>query len=87
MDDPAKSGCTGNDSALFSRVASQQKQGGKPLRISKKIVGKMASCPHVGKSLELKSPFGAESMTYKWPLKKGKGSVRRSEVILLFFQH
>ena len=33
-----------------------------------------------GKVLELKSPFGEETMTYKWPLKKGKGSVRRSEV-------
>ena len=38
------------------------------------------SGPHVGKVLELKSPFGEESITYKWPLKKGKGSVRRSEV-------
>jgi H3 lysine-79-specific histone-lysine N-methyltransferase len=37
------------------------------------------SGPHVGKVLELKSPFGEESITYKWPLKKGKGSVRRSE--------
>ena len=36
--------------------------------------------PHVGKNLELKSPFGEESVIYKWPLKKGKGSVRRSEV-------
>ena len=42
------------------------------------------SGPHVGKVLELKSPFGEESITYKWPLKKGKGSVRRSEVRNLF---
>ena len=41
------------------------------------------SGPHVGKVLELKSPFGEESITYKWPLKKGKGSVRRSEVSFL----
>ena len=40
--------------------------------------------PHVGKNLELKSPFGEESVIYKWPLKKGKGSVRRSEVSILF---
>ena len=39
----------------------------------------MASDSHVGKSLELKSPMGEKSITYKWPLKKGKGSVRRSE--------
>ena len=39
---------------------------------------------HVGKVLELKSPFGEEIVTYKWPLKKGKGSVRRSEVRNLF---
>ena len=38
------------------------------------------SGPHVGRVLELKSPFGEETITYKWPLKKGKGSVRRSEV-------
>ena len=43
-------------------------------------------CPHVGKVLELKSPFGKESMTYKWPLKKGRGSVRRSEVRFLIFE-
>ena len=35
---------------------------------------------HVGKVLELKSPFGTDSMSYKWPLKKGRGSIRRSEV-------
>ena len=29
--------------------------------------------------LLLKSPMGAESMIYSWPLKKGKGSLRRSE--------
>ena len=34
---------------------------------------------HVGKTLELKSPMGEKSIFYKWPLKKGKGSVRRSE--------
>ena len=39
-----------------------------------------SSNSHVGKVLELKSPFGTESMTYKWPLKKGRGSIRRSEV-------
>ncbi len=33
-----------------------------------------------GRFLELKSPMGAQSMRYKWPLKKGKGSMRRSEV-------
>lgn len=31
-------------------------------------------------TLILKSPMGAEAMTYTWPLKKGKGSMRRSEV-------
>ena len=34
---------------------------------------------HVGKSLELKSPMGERSAFYKWPLQKGKGSVRRAE--------
>ena len=34
---------------------------------------------HVGKSLELKSPMGVKSAIYKWPLQKGKGSVRRAE--------
>ena len=46
---------------------------------SPKVTKKMASDSHVGKSLELKSPMGEKSITYKWPLKKGKGSVRRSE--------
>ena len=41
---------------------------------------KMASdSAHVGKSLELKSPMGVKSAIYKWPLQKGKGSVRRAE--------
>ena len=39
----------------------------------------MASEAHVGKSLELKSPMGVRSAIYKWPLQKGKGSVRRAE--------
>ena len=30
--------------------------------------------------LELLSPVGAEKAVYPWPLKKGKGSMRRSEV-------
>ncbi len=33
-----------------------------------------------GRRLELKSPVGAKSAFYSWPLKKGKGSMRRSEV-------
>ncbi len=33
-----------------------------------------------GRQLELRSPVGAESAFYKWPLRKGKGSMRRSEV-------
>ena len=36
--------------------------------------------PPERKFLELKSPVGAPSMKYAWPLKKGKGSLRRSEV-------
>ena len=31
------------------------------------------------KVLILKSPMGAKSAQYNWPLKKGKGSLRRSE--------
>ena len=31
------------------------------------------------KTLTLKSPVGKEAMVYSWPLKKGKGSLRRSE--------
>ena len=31
------------------------------------------------KVLILKSPMGAKSALYNWPLKKGKGSLRRSE--------
>ena len=30
-------------------------------------------------TLTLKSPVGKEAMIYSWPLKKGKGSVKRSE--------
>ena len=30
-------------------------------------------------TLTLKSPVGKEAMIYNWPLKKGKGSVKRSE--------
>ncbi len=37
------------------------------------------SSPSDGKILELKSPMGKDGMTYTWPLKKGRGSVRRSE--------
>lgn len=33
-----------------------------------------------GKHLEVKSPMGTESAFYDWPLKKGKGSMKRSEV-------
>ena len=32
-----------------------------------------------GLTLTLKSPVGKEAMVYNWPLKKGKGSLRRSE--------
>jgi hypothetical protein len=32
------------------------------------------------KYIELKSPVGAASMKYSWPLKKGKGDMKRSEV-------
>ena len=32
-----------------------------------------------GPTLTLKSPVGKEAMVYSWPLKKGKGSVKRSE--------
>jgi hypothetical protein len=32
------------------------------------------------KCLVLRSPMGASPMVYQWPLKKGKGSMRRSEV-------
>jgi hypothetical protein len=45
-----------------------------------------SSRDHVGKSLELKSPMGEATMVYKWPLKKGKGSVKRSEVKTLFLK-
>ena len=31
------------------------------------------------KELILKSPMGGNPATYTWPLKKGRGSVRRSE--------
>ena len=31
------------------------------------------------RTLTLKSPVGKEAMVYQWPLKKGKGSVKRSE--------
>ena len=30
--------------------------------------------------IKLKSPMGADPIEYAWPLKKGKGSMRRSEV-------
>ena len=40
-----------------------------------------ASKPNAGKKrIVLKSPMGGEPMVYDWPLKKGKGSVRKSEV-------
>ena len=29
--------------------------------------------------LTLKSPFGSSSKVYSWPLKKGRGSLRKSE--------
>ena len=32
------------------------------------------------KTIVLKSPMGGDPMVYAWPLKKGKGSMRRSEV-------
>ena len=32
------------------------------------------------KCIVLKSPVGGEPAVYDWPLKKGKGSVRKSEV-------
>ena len=31
------------------------------------------------KELILKSPFGSASKVYTWPLKKGRGSLRKSE--------
>ena len=31
------------------------------------------------KDLTLKSPFGSDSKVYSWPLKKGRGSLRKSE--------
>ena len=31
------------------------------------------------KELMLKSPFGAPSKVYSWPLKKGRGSLRKTE--------
>ena len=40
-----------------------------------------SSKPNAGKKcIVLKSPMGGEPMVYDWPLKKGKGSVRKSEV-------
>ena len=40
-----------------------------------------SSKPNAGKRcIVLKSPMGGEPAVYDWPLKKGKGSVRKSEV-------
>ena len=38
-----------------------------------------SGCETNKKVLILKSPMGAKSAQYNWPLKKGKGSLRRSE--------
>ncbi len=35
--------------------------------------------PGGGKELLLKSPFGAASKVFSWPLKKGRGSLRKTE--------
>ena len=40
-----------------------------------------SSKPNAGKKcIVLKSPMGGDPAVYDWPLKKGKGSVRKSEV-------
>ena len=33
----------------------------------------------IRKELTLKSPFGGPAKVYSWPLKKGRGSLRKSE--------
>ena len=61
------------ETALSLSTANGGSAGGPGLRsASKTNAGK--------KRIVLKSPMGGEPMVYDWPLKKGKGSVRKSEV-------
>ena len=76
----SSAGGRGSSSSATGEVSAGLNGGGRTLDDKTSSSAKTrGSVDGGGPTLTLKSPVGKEAMVYSWPLKKGKGSVKRSE--------